>query len=181
MNEEYVNPYFNGLTSGLTAGQSFGAPKNNFQMSGGNVLGAAGSGAMAGFQSGGPIGAGVGAVVGAVGSVFKQDKALKEATNNVNTNFDSQVDMYGRPTFNGSQYAQGFQDLQGLKEATQPGKHALLPGRRKQMMNKAQQLYSAIKQGQQGYNQSEGQFRQQAIANQEYQERLNRGRNLYQY
>lgn len=180
MNEDYINPYFTGLSSGLAAGQSFGIPQNNFQMSNGGVFGGAASGAISG-ASAGPIGAGVGALVGGVTSFFKQDKNLKNATNNVNTDFNNQVDMYGRPVYQGGQYAQGFQDLSGLMEATRPGAHALRPKRRRQMENKAKQLYQAIQQGQQSYNQSEGQFRQQAIANQEYQERLNRGRNLYQY
>lgn len=178
MNEEYINPYFSGLSSGLTAGQSFGAPKNNFQMNDGGVFGAVGSGAMGGAAAG-PVGAGVGAVVGGVTSFFKQDKSLKEATNNVNTQFAPQTDMYGRPIYQGGQYAQGFQDLEGLMEATRPGSHALRPKRRRQMERKANELYSAIKTGQQNFNQSEGQFRQQSISRQEYLERLNNRNNLY--
>lgn len=179
MNEEYINPYFTGLTSGLTAGQSFGAPKDNFQMSNTGVLGGAASGALSGFSAAGPIGGLVGGVVGGVTSFFKQDKALKEATENVNTNFTNQVDAYGRPVYQGGQYAQGFQDLKGLMEATTPGAHALRPKRRRQMEDKARELHGAIRQGQQGFNQSEGQFRNRQIQFNEYIERLNRNKNLY--
>lgn len=179
MNEEYSNPYWNGLSAGLTAGQSFGAPKDNFQMSNGGVLGGAASGAMSGFSAGGPVGGVIGALTGGITSFFKQDKALKEATENVNTNFTSQVDAYGRPVYDGSQYAQGFQDLNGLMEATTPGAHALRPKRRRQMEDKARELHGAIRQGQQGFNQSEGQFRNRQIQFNEYLERVNKRNNLY--
>lgn len=178
MNEEFFNPYYTGLTSGLTAGQSFGAPKDNFQMSNGGIFGGVASGAMAGSAAG-PVGAFVGGLTGGITGFFKQDKALKEATENVNTNFTNQVDAFGRPVYQGGQYAQGIADFEGLREATTPGAHALRPKRRKQMERKLHELHGAIRQGQQGFNQSEGQFRQQAISRQEYLERLNNRNNLF--
>jgi hypothetical protein len=173
-------PMLQGVASGLSAGQAFGVPQNNFQMNKGGVLGAVGSGALAG-ASAGPVGAAVGGLIGGVTSVFKQDRALKQATNNVNTNFNTQTDMYGRPVFQGGEFAQGFSDLRGLMQATRPGAHALMPRRRRQMEQKAEQLYNALTKGQQNFNQSESSFRNRSIANQEYQERLNRNRNLYSY
>lgn len=152
--------------AGFSAGQAGGTPRGNFQMDDGAILGSAASG----FATGGPIGA----LIGGTTAFFKQDKALKENTENVNTSFNGMTDAYGRPVYNSGEFAQGFSDFSGLIEATRPGAHALRPRRRKQMMKKAEELYRGIGQGQQNYNQAEGRFRQQNIAQQEYLERMNR-------
>src|SRR3989304_7914003 len=53
INPNQLNQGLSGATSGLSAGQAFGATENDFQISGGNILGAAGSGAASGFAAGG--------------------------------------------------------------------------------------------------------------------------------
>lgn len=170
-----------GAMAGLSAGQAFGTP-NNFQMNDAGVLGGVASGALGG-ASAGPVGAFVGGVTGGLTSFFKQDAALKQATNNVNTSFNGMTDAYGRPSYNGGEFAQGLQDLQGLQQAVRPGAHALRPRRRRQMMQKAGELYQGIHQGQQNYNQAESNYRNQNLAMQDYYDRVNHTnyRNLFSY
>lgn len=170
-------PYGQALSSasaGFAAGQAGGTPKD-FYMDNGQVLGSAASG----FASGGPIGA----VIGGLTSTFKQDQALKAKTNNVNTSFNGVNDMYGRPTYQSQEFAQGFQDFEGLQEATRPGKHSLMPRRRKQMMEKSFELFQGIQKGQQNYNQAENSFRNRNLQMNDYLERVNNTtyNNLYKY
>lgn len=176
------NPYyspnlaqqFSNASSGFAAGEAGGNP-NQFYMDGAGVLGSAASG----YATGGPIGA----VVGGVTTVFKQDAALKRNINNVNTSFNGMTDIYGRPVYDSSEFAQGFSDFRGLTEATRPGAHAMMPRRRRQAERKTRDLYNGIIRGQQNFNRAESNFQDQAIQRDEFMERMNsnRYRNLYQY
>ena len=171
MNTGQLNQGFAGVTSGLSAGQAFGNP-NQFSMSQGGIMGGVASGAASGAAAG-PLGAGIGAVVGGVTSFFKQDAQLKQNINNVNTSFNGMTDIYGRPVFDSTGFAQGTSDLQGLMEATRPGAHAMRPRRRRQAERKLTQLHSSLTTGQQNFNQTEAGFRDRSIQLSEYQERMN--------
>ena len=182
MNTGQLNQGFAGVTSGLSAGQAFGNP-NQFSMSQGGIMGGVASGAASGAAAG-PLGAGVGAVVGGVTSFFKQDAQLKKNINNVNTDFNSMTDIYGRPVFDSTGFAQGTSDLQGLMEATVPGKHAMRPRRRRQAERKLNELHNSIMTGQQNFNQAETKFRDRMTQLSEFNERVNdnsRLQNLYRF
>ena len=171
-----MNQVYGGVTSGLSAGQAFGNP-NQFSMNGG-VMGGAISGAASGAAAG-PIGAGIGAAIGGVTSFFKQDAQLKKNINNVNTSFNGMTDIYGRPVFQGAEFGQGIQDLQGLMEATTPGKHAMRPRRRRQAERKLGELHNSIMTGQQNFNQAETGFRDRMTQLSEFNERMNDNSRLF--
>lgn len=170
--------------AGLSAGQAFGVQHNEFQISGGNILGGAATGAASG-ASAGPVGAAVGAIVGAGTSFFKQEKALKKNIENVNTSFNGVTDIYGRPVFNSGEFAQGLSDLQGLNDGIRKANRAPMGVRRlKQLGNKRRDLYEGIQSGQQNFNQAESNFRNRSLQFRDYFERQNdqsRLYNLYRY
>lgn len=170
-----------GASAGLGAGMA--TNPDRFNMSGGGIMGAAGSGAASGFASGGPIGAAVGAVVGGVTSFFKQDKQMRDNIENVNTSFNGMTDVYGRPVYQGGEFAQGLSDLDEMREAGRPGAKAMRQRRRKQLLQKTGELYQGIQQGQQNYNAASDSYRNRGIQMQEYFERLNNNRlqNLHTY
>ena len=174
-----TNPYYDpkliyeNASSGLSAGQAFGNP-DQFNMSGGNMLGATASG----FAAGGPIG---GAVAG-ISNFFQQDARLKQNIEGVNTDFNGATDAYGRPVYNSQGFAQGIQDFQGLAEATRPGAHPMRPRRRRQAERKLGQLYTNLQQGQQNYNTSEASYRDRMLQYQDYLDKQNNHlNNLYQF
>lgn len=177
----YTNPYYDpkliyqNASSGASAGQALGNP-DQFYMNDANMLGAVGSG----FATGGPIGG----LVAGVSNFFGQDAKLKRSIENVNTDFNTTFDAYGRPVYQGAEIGQGIQDFQGLMEATRPGAHAMRPRRRRQAERKAGELFGAIKEGQQSYNQAEVGYRNRMLQYQDYMDRQDdqsRLSNLYRY
>jgi hypothetical protein len=169
----------NSAAAGYSAGQAFGQPQSSFEMSNANVWGGAGAGAASGFASAGPVGGFIGAITGGATAISKQDKALRESANNVNTEFNQSYDAYGKPVYDSQGMAQGQQDFRGLMKATQPGKNAMLPKRRRQLLRKAEDVYYGMQTSQNNYNNAERDFRDQSLARQDYTRRLNDNSRLY--
>lgn len=149
------NPYFQGLNTGSMAGA-----------------------VASGFAAGGPIGA----VASGVTNYFQQDAQMKQAIDAVNTDFNTSYDALGRPAFDSQGFGQGVQDLQGLMESTRPGAIAMRPKRRRQMEDKARELYSSITTGQQNYNTAESNYRDRMSQLSDYNSRQRTNyMNLYRF
>jgi len=181
----YFNPYEQfggGAAAGYGAGQTFGNPGGRFEMSNANVFGAVGTGALQGAAVGGPVGAAIGGVVGGVTSVFKQDRQLKESLNNVDTEFNVQHDIYGRPIFNGQEMSTGLHNLSEIGKAVRPGAKSMLPRRRRQMEKKFNDLSQGIQANQDAFNNQTKVFNEQQAAMNQFRrlsDNTNRIRNLY--
>lgn len=171
-----------GAMSGFAAGAANSQPVGDFNVD--QYAGFKGSGQ--GLASGGPIGA----IIGGVTAQFGQFKKVNENLKNLDTSVEGvSYDAYGRPVYNSSAFTQANANIgaldKGIKKLNRthldPATNLIssFSGTRRRMKRRRGEIMSNIQAAQQNYNQSESDYRNQTMAQQDYYKRLNNNNRMY--